>query len=311
MFNTTHTFVGFTVARAGFDDWVPYATVTAVIAANLPDVEILSGLSSTASYLDNHRGITHSLIGVPVLALILAAGMYYFSGNFWKTYAVALVAMFTHPALDYTNTYGLRPFLPFDGTWYYGDLLFIFDPYIDSILLLGLIACAVLDRNRKVIAWLALILAVAYIGVRVELRSLAASQMEGYAAKLPAAEQWAVLPTMLNPFVWDGIAATDKYWIKVRVDSIDGVQGELARVERGTPSKFVEKASQTESGAALLRFARFPATLVQGTEFGYRVLLFDFRFYDETGQTALGADILLDRSQNVTQEDLSFAQAVR
>lgn len=311
MFNSTHTFVGFTIARAGFDDWVPYATVTAVIAANLPDVEILSGLSSTASYLDNHRGITHSLIGVPVLALIFAAAMYYFSGNFWKTYVVALAAMFTHPALDYTNTYGLRPFLPFDGTWYYGDLLYIFDPYIDSILLLGLVAGGVFDRNRRVIAWLTLILAVAYIGVRVECRSLAVSQMEGYAARFPSAEQWAVLPTMLNPFAWDGIVGTDKDWIKVRVDSIEGVQGELARVARGTQSGMVQKASQTESGAALLRFARFPGTLVQGTEFGYRVLLFDFRFYDETGKTALGTDILMDRSENVTQQDLSFAQAVR
>ena len=35
--------------------------------------------------------------------------------------------MATHPILDYANNYGLRPFLPFDGAWYYGDVLFIFD----------------------------------------------------------------------------------------------------------------------------------------------------------------------------------------
>jgi membrane-bound metal-dependent hydrolase YbcI (DUF457 family) len=91
MFNSTHTLVGFAITKTGFDEWAPYASATAVIAANLPGVEILSGLSNTAAYLDNHRGITHTFIGIPVLSLLLAAPMYYFSGNFWKTYVVALV----------------------------------------------------------------------------------------------------------------------------------------------------------------------------------------------------------------------------
>ena len=65
MFNSTHTLAGFTVARIGLDRWVPYATVTAVVAANLPDIEILSGLAGTGSYLDHHRGITHTFMGVP------------------------------------------------------------------------------------------------------------------------------------------------------------------------------------------------------------------------------------------------------
>ena len=105
------------------DRWVPRAAITAVIAANLPDIDIVTALSGTPAYLRYHRGITHSFAGIPALALILTAALYIFSGNFWRTYLVALVAMATHPALDYSNTYGLRPFLPWDGTWYYGDVL--------------------------------------------------------------------------------------------------------------------------------------------------------------------------------------------
>jgi inner membrane protein len=310
MFNSTHTLVGFAIARTGLDEWVPYAAVTALIAANLPDVEILSGLSSTARYLDDHRGITHTFIGVPVLALLFTGAMYYFSENFWKTYAVALAAMSTHPALDYLNTYGLRPFLPFDGTWHYGDLLFIFDPYIDGILLIGLAAGAFFDRSRKMTAWMSLVLVVAYIGARIELRNLAAGQMEAFVARTPGTERSAVLPTM-SPFVWEGIVGTKTQWIKVNVHAIDGVKGEIARIERGAASDVVNRASGTESAAAFLRFARFPAVRVEGMEFGYRVLFMDFRFYNETRKTALGAEIFLDRSTNVTRQDVSFAESVK
>src|SRR5689334_9822859 len=134
MFNSTHTFVGLLIGKTGTERWAPYGLATAVIASNLPDVDSIAGLWGTATYLDHHRGITHSLIGIPVLALILSAIIYFFSGNFGKTYAIALIAMATHPALDYLNPYGIRPFLPWNTKWYYGDLVFIFDPYLDLIL---------------------------------------------------------------------------------------------------------------------------------------------------------------------------------
>jgi inner membrane protein len=312
MFNSTHTFVGFTVARTGFERWVPYATLTAVIAANLPDIEIFSGLSGTAAYLDHHRGSSHAFIGVPVLALLLSGAIYVFSGKFWRTFLVALTAMATHPLLDYMNTYGLRPYLPFDNTWYYGDLLFIFDLYLDSILLGGILLGARYRERRRIIAWVSLILAVAYIGVRVELRNAAAAHMQQFAARTPAVESWALLPTMLNPVAWNGILKTKAQFVEVRVDAIRGVGAEIARADRGSePSEIVRQAEQCESAAALLRFARFPATRVETKQSGYRVLFYDFRFYNEAQNTALGAEVLLDRSLHVTKESLSFVQSVR
>jgi inner membrane protein len=311
MFNSTHTLVGFALARTGLDEWVPYAAATSVIAANLPDIEILSGLSSTAAYLDNHRGISHTFVGIPVLALALAGAMYYFSENFWKTFTVALLSMATHPVLDYTNNYGLRPFLPFSGTWYYGDLLFIFDPYIDGILLLGLIAGRYLNGRRRNMAFLSLVLVITYVGMRVELRRLAASQMAEFAARTPSAEQWAVLPTMANPFVWDGFVKTRTQWLMVRIHATKGGQGDIARIERGAFSDAVKHAAQAETAAALLRFARFPAVRVEGVESGYRVLFMDFRFYNEARKTSLGAEVLLDQSFQVRKETLSFAQSVK
>src|SRR5436309_3221232 len=82
MFNSTHTFVGVAIARTGLDRWVPRAVITAAIAANLPDIDIVTAMSGTPMYLEYHRGITHSIVGIPILALLLTAVMYYFSENF-------------------------------------------------------------------------------------------------------------------------------------------------------------------------------------------------------------------------------------
>src|SRR5262245_45247208 len=105
MFNSTHTLVGFVLARTGLNGWVPRATVTAVIASNLPDVDIVTQFAGTATYLDHHRGWTHSIPGIPLLSLMLAAIMSRSkstnAGNrrqlFWKYFAVALIVMATHP----------------------------------------------------------------------------------------------------------------------------------------------------------------------------------------------------------------------
>ena len=151
MFNTTHTFVGLAIARTGLDKWVPRAAVTALIAANLPDIDIVADLKGMPSYLEHHRGITHSIVGIPLLSLALAGAMYIFTRHFWRTFVVALLAMATHPALDYSNAYGLRPFLPFDGTWFYGDTIFIIDPVMDLVLLLGIIGGEVFKKARSAV----------------------------------------------------------------------------------------------------------------------------------------------------------------
>src|SRR5260370_18569475 len=112
--------------------------------------------------------------------------------------------MYTHPALDYGNAYGLRPFLPWDGTWYYGDLLPIIDPYLDAILLIGILAGEVFQDSKRLMTWLSLGLVFLYLGARVELRNLASSQLETLATRTPGTAKGGVSPDILNPLVLYG-----------------------------------------------------------------------------------------------------------
>jgi inner membrane protein len=310
MFNSTHTFVGIAVARTAPKRWVPYATVTAVIAANLPDIDFLAELGNMPGYLERHRGITHTFVGVPFLSLALAASMYFFTGKFWRTFAIALIAMATHPVLDYANTYGLRPFLPFNGKWYYGDTLFIIDPYFDLILLAGILAGHYFKSSMRVITWVSLALVIVYIGFRVELRNDARSQLARYTARLPGFQQSAVMPRMLDPWTWDGIIETTDEMRKVSISALDGVGVELARMPKGHPIHVSEFAATARSASVLLGFARFPVIRVEGMQSGYRVTFLDFRFYREDANASLAAEVILDNTLHVVKESLAFDQTI-
>jgi len=311
MFNSTHTFVGLAIARTGFDGWVPRAAVTAVLASNFPDIDIVTALSSTRTYLEYHRGITHTFVGIPVLALAFTAVMSIFSGNFWKTYLVALISMATHPLLDYTNTYGLRPFLPWNPTWYYGDLLPIIDPYLDFLLLAGVLAGEVFNKNKRSITCISLGVVILYIGGRLELRGLATSQVQTLAARTPGTEKWGVAPRILNPLVWQGFVQSKQQVVKVSIDPLDHLMTETAHMERSASPQIPKQALDSQSARVLLAFARFPVMHAQRTDFGYRVQLYDFRFYNETTNTALGSDILLDMSFHTLKETLSFQKTMQ
>jgi len=313
MFNTTHTFVGIAIARAGTGKWARNATITAVIASNFPDIDSIAGLWGTAAYLDHHRGITHSLIGVPIFALLVSGVMYFFSGNFWRTYAIALIAMGTHPALDYLNSYGVRPFLPWSNRWYYGDVVFIFDAYLDAILLLGVIAGWLWTRRRALAAASSLVLALGYIGSMVALHHLASSKVEAVIAQTRGVGNWAVLPEAFRPLYWEGMIESEREVMKFSVYALPHHTCCLdpnISMKRTNASKIISEAASAQSAASLLRFARFPVARVDRLPSGYVVTLLDFRFYREGTNTALASEVTLDQSLHVTHEQLSFVQRI-
>lgn len=147
MDNLTHSLVGLTAARAGLDKLSPGATLLCVIAANSPDSDIaVLAFGDRWTYLQNHRGITHAVVGVLFLALVVPL-LFYAGDLVWSRFRkrppsvklkglmiASFVASATHPLLDWTNNYGIRFWLPWSEKWSYGDLVYIVDPYMWLIL---------------------------------------------------------------------------------------------------------------------------------------------------------------------------------
>ncbi len=161
----THTLVGLTAAKAGLDRLSPWATTVCVLAANSPDSDIIVGLTTDRwNYLHHHRGITHSIVGVITLAVVVptlvfaiergwAAFRHRQSKTRYRGLLIAsAIATATHPLMDWTNNYGVRPFLPWSGRWFYGDLVFIVDPYI-WLIVGGAAFLATSNRWPKIALW--------------------------------------------------------------------------------------------------------------------------------------------------------------
>lgn len=142
MENLTHSLTGVVLSRAGLGKRVPGGTWALVMVANLPDIDSVAGLGGRVAYFHHHRGIPHSLLGVAVLGIVCAALLWGvnrgrkngLNTRFSAILTSVLVVLATHPLMDFTNSYGWRPFLPFSERWYYGDLVFIVDPYLWFIL---------------------------------------------------------------------------------------------------------------------------------------------------------------------------------
>ena len=142
MDNLTHSLVGLAIAKSGLERASPAATTVCIIAANAPDADILTAFQGSWVYLHNHRGLTHSIVGTLALALLIP--LLVWAGERvialvrgkqprvrWRGLLLAsLIASATHPLLDWTNNYGVRPLLPWSNEWFYGDLVFIIDPWL-------------------------------------------------------------------------------------------------------------------------------------------------------------------------------------
>jgi inner membrane protein len=163
--NLTHALVGAALARSGFDRATPLATATLVLAANAPDVDVLAYTQGEWFALANRRGITHGVPALLVLPFAVSATMAGWDrfvrrrlspdappAPFRALLLLSFVGVLTHPVLDWMNTYGMRWWLPFDGSWSYGDALFIIDPWI-WLMLGGAAVLGAARTPREAAAW--------------------------------------------------------------------------------------------------------------------------------------------------------------
>jgi inner membrane protein len=152
MDNVTHTLVGAALGAAGLRRMSRLAGPALLIGANLPDVDAFVYVFDSTVALAVRRGWTHGILALVVWPFVLAglligcdalAARVRRRDNHepvpWRPLLlVCAIAVWSHPLLDWLNTYGVRLLMPFSGRWFYGDALFIFDPWVMALLGVGL-----------------------------------------------------------------------------------------------------------------------------------------------------------------------------
>ncbi len=292
MDNLCHTLTGAVLAQAGLARQSRFGTAALLVAANLPDVDIVAVFSSTPS-VALRRGWTHGTLA-QILLPVLLAGIF-IAIDRWRPPRAAAAArlrplpllvlcyagVLSHVGMDWLNTYGVRLLMPLSHRWFYGDAIFIIDPWLWLMLGAGVIAAR--RRSSAGPARAAALAAAVYIGVMVASASAARAYVstEWTAGNGRPPAGLMVGPVPVNPFakavIVDGGTHYQRgtfQWFPARL-ALDP-----ATVPKGTGLPGVAAARDDPKVRGLLVWARFPYYRAVPDAGGLRVTVADMRFGD-------------------------------
>ncbi len=338
----THFLTGACLGRAGLNRKTAYATLVTTLAAEFPDSDILTEIRGPLVGFAHHRGFTHSFIGMPFDAAVVVAGVY--ALHRWrlkrgKTTALparwgllffyGLLAAASHILLDFTNNYGVRPFLPFSWRWYSWDIVFVVEPVILAALVLGLAMPSIFSLVNQEVgakrerfqgrsgAIFALLCMVLVWGVRDYQHRRTVTELQDLSYGDEEPRRAAAMPYPGNPFHWGGIVETQDAFHTMDVDSLQGIvdpQGREKTYAKPEETPVTMAAKKSWLGQVYLDWAQYPLVEtepLQGPAGGYIVRFSDLRFRypvirilaSDTSETnpPLGASVELDRNLKVVE----------
>jgi len=332
----THFLTGACIGRAGLNRKTALATAATTLAAEAPDIDVLYDFGGRITGFQHHRGWTHTFLGLFVVGALIVAVLYVW--YWWKLrrgkwkhegpprwgllYLFTLIAGVSHILLDFTNNYGVRPFMPFNYRWYSWDIVFIVEPVLWIILVGGLLLPALFGlidseigarrKGPKGRGWAiaALVGMVAVWGVRDFQHRKAVNALESLTYEGLDAKRVSAFPYYVNPFKWAGVVETDNFF---QIMDLNTFTGEVDPQDRArvyyknadTPITLAAKKSRL--GRLYLDWAQYPyveQVPLTAPESGYIVRFRDLRFaYPDTGRSVLGAFVQLDTNGNVVEQN--------
>lgn len=266
-----------------------------MLASNLPDIDIVLEARSDAAYLLFHRGLTHSLVGLVVLPLVLAAGLWWAYGGRTRFRWLALVSaagIAVHLLYDLVTAWGTMLLFPFSAERFALDWLFIVDLVTWALpIAVLLISRARPERSRAAVAaWLLALLVYGAAAGGMHRRAVAAVIEAERAAGRGVAEAVA-FPRLGAPLRWSGVAvasggAPEPRIAVYRARGIPSKARLVDRVDRGFDDPWAARALATPEGQAYLWWARVPVADVERRDGIAVVTLRDLRFFRAIVPTA-------------------------
>lgn len=248
----------------------------ALLASEIPDLDTLWPTEPVLQALQAHRGISHSLIAAPVVALLatLVAAMVYRKARLWPVWAVALLTVpVAHLLPDLWTGWGTRLLLPFSDVRLALDWTMVVDPLVTLPLAAG--AFLAFRRKRLLPLQLALAVAALYVGGRGVIQSHLTSRV---ASAHPGAETVAVFPSWLGPLHWRWVVVDPSGYTAGSIRLLGPLeeQNRIERVELELPEPWTGQAAIGEA----LAWARFPSTEIRSLpDGGSELRISDLRYH--------------------------------
>jgi len=271
MDNLCHTLVGAALGEAGFKRRTRFGSATLMIASNLPDIDVLVFatdallpplLAGVMLFVASRRPATSAPSFKPMQALLLS-----------------YIGVILHVSMDLLNTYGVRLLMPFSQRWFYGDVLFIIDPWLWLVLGTGV----GLSLRRRAPNWsrASLVVAAAYVlAMLIAARAARAEmvdrwqQVEGQPPQALMVGPIAVTPLQRQII----IDAGDRYETGMFTWRPRNIRFDTDDVRKNDSDRRVAVARTAPNIRAFLIWSRFPFWTVEPVEGGTRVTVGDMRF---------------------------------
>lgn len=207
----THALSGALLARAVVP---PGRSVQRYVAAGFlacaaPDVDLL-WTRAPLDYLLYHRGVTHSLVLLPLWALGLAwllAKIVREPLGWRALYGITAGALALHIAGDLMTSFGTMILAPFSDWRAAIGTTFIIDPWFSGIIVAGLVASLFFKTGKPSIAALAVL--AGYVGLQYVLKEQALDFARTHARELGLKEVQ-VHARPVSPFNWTVFASDDE-----------------------------------------------------------------------------------------------------
>ena len=324
------------MGRAGLNRKTALATATLTLAAEAPDVDILSNIRGQVFGFAHHRGFTHSFLGGLLVAALVVGVIYLvwrlrgrqikdpsLPPRWGLLFLYAYLAVLSHILLDFTTAYGVRPFWPFLEKWYSWDIVFIVEPALLIILVAGLVLPSFfslineeIGARRKgfkgrLAATLALLAMVAAWGVRDYEHRRAVNVMTAQIYEDAEPIRVSAYPNIWDPFHWYGVVETKTFYATMSVDSLTPEVDPEGRMQiRYKPQETAVTLAAKKSylGRVYMDWALYPVTETEQLDAprsGYIVRFRDLRYaYAGRGPNVLGAEVELDSNLKVVSESI-------
>ena len=304
----THALSGLVLSRAALEPELGSPAVWAfTVATVLPDAESVLAAFGMPAYLRYHRGLSHSLLFAPLLALGLAGllSLFFDAPGIAALWAASLGGVLLHLGLDWVNSYGTQLLYPLSHRHFALDLDVIIDLWVFLPLLAAGVVQQVWPQLAESAAAVSLGLCAAGLLLRLALRTRAGALVEG--------EQLGVLPglwTMLHPFTWRVVQRSPQGLVVHDVRTGRGVV-RTTDVHCLSPDDLARSVGGSKLGRAFLYWSRFPCVREQRTAEGRRLIGTDLRFGASPDSSGTALHIEFDSEDRAVRESFRFGPPER
>ena len=196
---------------------LPRRIAAGFFACAAPDLDFVVGFLGPVEYLQHHRGVTHSLILLPLWAVlfswVLAKILREPDGKTagWRAlYGVTAMSIGLHIAGDLITSFGTIVFAPFSDWRAALGTTFIIDLWFSGIIVAGLVTSTVLYRSRIPSIAAAVVLA-GYVGFQYVQKQNALEFAAAFAREKALKNvQITAHPRPVSPFNWTVYVSDDQ-----------------------------------------------------------------------------------------------------